>query len=109
LGQEQIYFLQRHTSMSLLLHGGNMWKKGLLLGLLIVCVLLMAGCTWFGGKGGANMPNPASVYCKDHGGTLEIRTDASGGQAGMCVFPDKSECDEWAYYRGECKAGENKP
>jgi hypothetical protein len=20
----------------------------------------------------------------------------------MCIFPDGSECDEWAYFRGEC-------
>lgn len=50
----------------------------------------------------ANMPNPASVYCEEHGGKLDIRTDAAGGQAGVCVFPNGSECDEWAYYRGEC-------
>ena len=49
-----------------------------------------------------NMPNPASVFCKENGNTLEIRTAADGSQSGVCIFPDKSECDEWAYFRGEC-------
>lgn len=49
-----------------------------------------------------NMPNPASVHCEQNGGKLEIRSDAAGNQAGVCVFPDGSECDEWAYFRGEC-------
>jgi putative hemolysin len=49
-----------------------------------------------------NMPNPASVYCEQNGNTLEIRTAADGSQSGVCVFPDDSTCDEWAYYRGEC-------
>ena len=49
-----------------------------------------------------NMPNPASVYCTQNGNTLEIRTAADGSQNGICVFPDGSTCDEWAYYRGEC-------
>jgi len=53
----------------------------------------------------AGLPNPASVYCEEQGGRLEIRTDASGGQAGVCIFPDGSECDEWAYFRGECQPG----
>ncbi len=48
------------------------------------------------------LPNPASVYCQEQGGRLEIRTDADGGQAGYCVFPDGSECEEWAFFRGEC-------
>ena len=56
---------------------------------------------------GANMPNPASVFCEENGGTLEIRTADDGSQAGMCVFPDGSECDEWAFYRGECQSGGN--
>ena len=36
---------------------------------------------------GANseMANPASTYCINHGGTLEIRTD-DAGQHGICVF-----------------------
>ena len=53
----------------------------------------------------ADMPNPASVYCEEHGGTVDLRQDASGGVAGICVFPDGSECDEWAYFRGECEPG----
>jgi putative hemolysin len=49
-----------------------------------------------------NMPNPASLYCEQNGNTLEIRTADDGGQNGICVFPDGSSCDEWAYFRGEC-------
>jgi putative hemolysin len=42
----------------------------------------------------SNMPNPASVYCEQNGGKLDLRQDASGGVTGVCVFPDGSECDE---------------
>ena len=57
----------------------------------------------------ANLANPASVYCEKNGGRLDLRQDASGGVAGVCVFPDGSECDEWAYLRGECKPADPKP
>ena len=50
----------------------------------------------------ANMPNPASVYCEQNGNKLEIQTASDGSQSGVCVFPDGSTCDEWAYFRGEC-------
>ena len=50
----------------------------------------------------AAMPNPASVHCTQTGNKLEIRTAADGSQYGICVFPDGSTCDEWAYYRGTC-------
>jgi uncharacterized protein len=49
-----------------------------------------------------NMPNPASLYCEQNGNSLEIRTAEDGSQSGVCVFPDGSTCDEWAYFRGEC-------
>jgi len=49
-----------------------------------------------------NMPNPASVYCKENGNALVIHTAADGSQSGICVFPDGSTCDEWAYFREEC-------
>jgi putative hemolysin len=48
------------------------------------------------------MPNPASVYCEEQGGQVEIRSDEDSGQYGVCVFDDGSECDEWEFYRGEC-------
>lgn len=48
------------------------------------------------------MANPASVYCEQNGGKLEIRTAPDGGQTGYCKFSNGSECEEWAYFRKEC-------
>ena len=49
----------------------------------------------------ADMVNPASQFCDIRGYQSEIR-DEAGGQVGYCLFPDGSECEEWAFYRGEC-------
>jgi putative hemolysin len=54
---------------------------------------------------GAQIANPASVYCEAHDGKSQIRTAADGSQSGACVFPDGSECEEWAYYRQQCAPG----
>ncbi|MGC9333853.1 MAG: putative hemolysin [Anaerolineae bacterium] len=54
---------------------------------------------------GAELPNPASAYCEEQGGRLEIRTNDEGGEYGVCIFADGSECEEWAFYRGECSPG----
>jgi len=50
--------------------------------------------------------NPASVYCEEQGGMLSI-VDGEDGQYGICTLSDGTECEEWAYYRGECP--EEKP
>ena len=50
----------------------------------------------------AGIPNPASVYCEQQGNKHEIQMASDGSQSGICIFPDGSTCDEWAYYRGEC-------
>ena len=50
----------------------------------------------------AGIANPASTYCVEQGGTSEIRTAEDGSQFGVCVFPDGSECEEWAFFRGKC-------
>lgn len=72
--------------------------------LALVVVLSISGC---GGDdeddGDSGIANPASVYCVEQGGTVDIRTDADGNQTGVCVFPDGTEVDEWAYYRGEAE------
>lgn len=54
---------------------------------------------------GAGLANPAAVYCEEQGGRVEIRTASDGGQYGVCILTDDSECDEWAFYRGECGPG----
>jgi putative hemolysin len=48
------------------------------------------------------LPDPAAVYCEQQGNRLEIRTAADGSQSGLCIFPDGSECEEWAYFRQKC-------
>ena len=54
------------------------------------------------------LANPASVYCEEQGYTLELRKDEEGGMYGVCVFPDGSECEEWAFFRGECQPGDSR-
>jgi len=43
--------------------------------------------------------NPASVYCEENGGTLNL-------EEWLCMFEDGSYCEEWSYYRNECQPGE---
>ncbi|MCS7144554.1 MAG: DUF333 domain-containing protein [Archaeoglobaceae archaeon] len=47
------------------------------------------------------LANPAAVYCVDLGYKYKVENTPKG-QIGVCVFPDQTECDEWAFYRGEC-------
>jgi putative hemolysin len=48
---------------------------------------------------GPGVANPASVFCEEQGGTVEIVDDAEGNQLGICHLPDGTEVDEWEYYR----------
>ena len=50
---------------------------------------------------GAQIANPASVNCINNNGTLKI-VDTNEGQIGICTLPSGKECEEWAYFRGEC-------
>ena len=53
----------------------------------------------------ATLANPASVYCQEQGGKSQIITAEDGSQSGDCVFSDGSKCDEWAFFRHECRKG----
>jgi len=46
--------------------------------------------------------NPASVFCIEQGNNLTIKTNQDGSQSGYCVSPSNIECEEWAFFRGEC-------
>jgi putative hemolysin len=52
------------------------------------------------------LANPASVNCEEQGYLLEIRSDENGAY-GVCIFPDGSECEEWAFFRDECSPGDS--
>jgi putative hemolysin len=70
-----------------------------MLGLTLLGALMLAGCGTAGEETG--LANPASVYCEDAGHTLEIRrTDE--GEYGICHFGDGEQCEEWAFFNGEC-------
>ena len=49
------------------------------------------------------MANPASTFCIERGGTLEIR-DVPNGQAGYCTLPTGEIVEEWEYFRREHKS-----
>ena len=44
------------------------------------------------------MANPASVYCQQRGGTLEMRSSPQG-VTGWCHLPDGTVMEEWALFR----------
>ena len=53
------------------------------------------------------LANPASVFCGENGGKTSIRIE-NYGDVGFCLFPDGTECEEWAFFRGECRPGQFK-
>lgn len=73
--------------------------------LLLLAAALLAAC---GGSPAptrvqgqwASSANPASRYCAEQGGRLEIRSEQAG-QAGYCHLPDGSVLEEWQLYRGK--------
>jgi len=83
--------------------------KGITIVLLLIGVLVLAACGKATETPQPGMPNPAAVSCEEQGYTVEIRTAADGSQQGFCIFPDGTECDEWAFFRGECGPGTPKP
>jgi len=75
--------------------------------LLTLSSLIFGGCTTSTPEPVAGLANPASVHCEEQGYTLEMRTDEKGTY-GVCIFPDGSECEEWAFYGSECSPGSGK-
>jgi putative hemolysin len=49
--------------------------------------------------------NPASEFCFNQNGILEI-LDGEDGQYGLCTLPSGLVCDEWDFFRGECGVDE---
>jgi len=82
--------------------------KRILIVTLVLAVLIIAALSPAATGSAPQLPNPASKFCADEGFKVEIRTEA-GGEVGYCLFPDGSECEEWAFFRGECAPGTRNP
>lgn len=53
----------------------------------------------------ASIGNPAAIYCtKVMGYEYRVTKDENGAERGVCVLPDKQECDQWDFYAGSCGA-----
>ena len=88
------------------------------LGIVFIVLVVIFGVRLFSGednRNGQQLPaqkdltetaiaNPASKNCEDKGGKIVFLNETSG-QLGICQFTDGSECEEWQFYRGECKKG----
>lgn len=60
----------------------------------VALAVMLAGC-------GDSVPedaNPASVFCVEQGGEVDI-VEEEGGEVGYCVLPDGTRVEEWEYYR----------
>lgn len=53
---------------------------------------------------GIGLTNPASENCIKNGGTIEMRQNKNG-EYGVCLFDDNRQCEEWAFFRGQCPVG----
>jgi putative hemolysin len=88
---------------------GKMWGTIILACLILIGAVFAMKSRFHGNKiqqntSNAQVANPASVHCVNHGGKVEIKIDANGGQFGNCVFANGKVCEEWAYFRRECGA-----
>jgi hypothetical protein len=82
------------------------------IGVCLVAALLVAGCTQpmvsaQSPAGTRTMDTkmerlgPAAVYCGQMGGTPYSVKNVDGSEYGMCTFPNTTECEEEALFRGQ--------
>ncbi|ENM5835146.1 DUF333 domain-containing protein [Vibrio metoecus] len=68
----------------------------------IVVVTLLTGCARqeneYTVKEYTSMANPASVYCVEQGGKLEMVTE-DGQRVTYCVTPAGERMEQWEYFR----------
>lgn len=73
---------------------------------LVAPLLLLAACskpaapaTTVAPAEGAQIANPASVYCVEKGGKTEAKKDEAGNAIAMCHLPDGTVIEEWELFR----------
>jgi len=87
-------------------HNKRLLYSIIILAVILAVIVFYLTCLKTKEKINNQIANPASVYCIENNGTLEM-LEEENGTYGLCVFKDNSSCEEWAYFRGECSNGEN--
>ncbi|MBV4369028.1 putative hemolysin [Erwinia phyllosphaerae] len=65
---------------------------------LAICILMATGCAVKTDKPAKlAMKNPASVYCVEQGGKVDI-IDTEKGKSGFCTLPSGERVEEWTLY-----------
>lgn len=49
------------------------------------------------------LANPATLACQRAGGSVVNQRMADGAERGLCRFDSGQVCDQWAFFRGECR------
>ncbi|TNG95732.1 DUF333 domain-containing protein [Pasteurellaceae bacterium USgator11] len=63
---------------------------------------VLAACAAESGDSPAiGMPNPASEYCVQQGGKLEMKQDKDGNEYALCHLPDGRVIEEWELFRSQ--------
>ena len=63
----------------------------------------LVGCSSSSAGNPPGLANPASVYCVEQGGEVDI-VDETDGQVGYCNLPDGTRVEEWELYRSSDSA-----
>lgn len=72
---------------------------------LVIGIFALAGCAAPSpSETSVGLANPASVYCAEQKGKLEIRRGPDG-ETGYCHLPDGRVVEEWEFYRSRKKDG----
>lgn len=68
------------------------------IGVVLTVSLLLTACSDAEPLPAVGLANPASAFCIQQGGRLEIVRDADG-EKGLCYLPDGHVEEEWALFR----------
>ncbi len=87
-----------------------MKKKTIMIGLLLVVGLILL--SFYSSKDreineeqidiSVGAADPAPRYARKMGCERRVDKTKEEGDYAYCIFPDGSECEEWAFYRGKC-------
>ena len=63
---------------------------------IMILLIILSSCS-----NNNQVVNPASKYCIEMGGKLDLVKEESGTK-GICTTKNGVQCEEWEYYRGVC-------